>query len=91
MLELKARQAEKDMSVCLKRQLEELRLDHEKRRKTESKSQEELHREQRLQIRDLEKKQFKELEENVVRIEGDKDELVKTLKRTTINVKKWAG
>jgi hypothetical protein len=79
------------MSVCHKRQLEELRLDPEKRRKTASKSQEELYREQRLQISDLEK-QFKELEENVGRIEGDKDELVKTLKRTTdklINVRKW--
>ncbi len=44
-----------------------------------------------MQIRDLEK-QFKELEENVGRIEGDKDELVKTLKRTTdklMNVRKW--
>ncbi len=52
-LELKARQVEKDLSGNHKRQLEELRLDHEKRKKTESKSQEELDREQRVHIRDL--------------------------------------
>ncbi len=91
MLEVKARQAEKDLSVCHKRQLEELRLDHGKRRKTASTSQEELNREQRLQIRDLEK-HLKELEETVGRIEGDNDELVKTIKRTTdklLNVREW--
>ena len=91
MLEVKARQAEKDLSVCHKRQLEELRIDHEKRRKTASTSQEELNRDQRLQIRDLEK-HLKELEETVGRIEGEKDELVKTIKRTTdklLNVRAW--
>ena len=91
MQELKARQAEKDLSVCHKRQLEELRLDHGKRRKTASTSQEELNREQRLQIRDLEK-HLKELEETVGRIEGDKDELLKTINRTTDklhNVRGW--
>ena len=91
MLEVKARQAEKDLSVCHKRQLEELRLDHETRRKTAITSQEELNREQRMQIRDLEK-HLKELEETVGRIEGDKDELVNTIKRTTdklLNVRAW--
>ena len=91
MQEVKARQAEKDLSVCHKRQLEELRIDHEKRRKTASTSQEELNRDQRLQIRDLEK-HLKELEETVGRIEGEKDELVKTIKRTTdklLNVRAW--
>jgi uncharacterized protein YukE len=93
MQDLKARQAEKDLSACHKRQLEELRLDHEKRRKTASTSQEELNREQRLQIRDLEK-HLKELEETVGRIEGDKDELQKTINRTTDklhNVREWGG
>ncbi len=78
--EKKAKQAEKDMSVGHKRLLLELCQDQDKRRKTDTKAQEEIERRHRINTRNLER-QLKEMRQDLAGTKGEREELLKAVKR----------
>ena len=80
MVEMKARQAEKYQSVLHKKQIAEMHVDLEKKRKTDLKTHDDVEREQRGKIRKLEKL-IKDMQEDISETNLAKEELVKQVKR----------
>ncbi len=80
MIEMKARKAEKDQSVLHKKQIAEMHVDLEKKRKTDLKTHDDVDREQRGKIRNLEKL-IKDMQEDISVTNLEKEELVKQAKR----------
>jgi len=78
--EKKTKQAEKDMSVGHKRLLLELRQDQDKRRKTDTKAQEQIERQHRIHTRNLER-QLKEMGQDLSGTKVERGELQKAVKR----------
>jgi chromosome segregation ATPase len=78
--EMKAKQAEKDMSLGHKRQLLELRHDQDKKRKTDTKAQEEIEREQRIKTQNLER-QLKNMGQGLSVTKAEREELQKAVNR----------
>jgi hypothetical protein len=80
MVEMKTRKAEKDQSVLHKKQIAEMHVDLEKKRKTDLRTHDEVEREQRAKIRKLEKR-IKDMQEDISVTNLEKEELVKQVKR----------
>ncbi len=77
---MKARQAEKDQSVLHKKQIAEMQVDLEKKRKTDLKTLDDIERKQRGKIRKLEKL-VKDMQEDISLTNLEKEELMKQVKR----------
>jgi hypothetical protein len=82
MQEKKARQTEKDLTAGHKRRLMELGVDVEKKRKLEMRAQEEIDRQHRAKVRELEK-QLEDMQEELHRSTAKREELERRVKRGT--------
>jgi len=78
--EKKAKQSEKDMMVGHKRLVLELRQDQDKRRKTDTKTQEQIERQHRINTRNLEM-ELKEMGQDLSGTIVEREELLKAVKR----------